>query len=279
MNSWDEDLEIFFSTHQKNLEQTYPGVKLSRLHELIVELAPFQNFNHEQLAILKSQLIQKIPLQYISKRAYFYRSSFLVDERVLIPRSESEIMVEKVVEFIKNNPTSSTVIEVGVGSGALLLSVLAEIQRPLEAYATDLSFSAMEVAKINFLQRKTLIHPQTSVNFYWADRLEGFTQKFDVIFSNPPYIKDSDDHLVHSQVKQFEPHMALFLQDESYDSWFAEFFAQVSNCLVSGGLFMMEGHENHLPRLQEKLATLEFTEVKLIKDYTDRWRFLSARRL
>lgn len=108
-----------------------------------------------------------------------------------------------------------------------------------------------------------------------ADRLEGIKIPADVILSNPPYIKEKlDRELVHGQVKKFEPQKALFLQDELYDAWFEQFFTEANSLLKKGGLFLMEGHENHLSHLA-KMAQRIFThESELITDYTGRERFL-----
>lgn len=278
VKSWEEDLNNFFSSNHSQLLQIYPGLNLSRLHHLIAELNPFADFTSEDLTHLKQQLLSRIPLEYISGLAYFYKSFFRVDSRVLIPRSESEILVEMVVAHLQKNTQVSSILEVGVGSGALLLSVLGEMNRPITAIGTDISFAALAVAQNNYQLKLKHIHPQTNVEFFWADRLNGFLQKFDCIISNPPYIKLSDESLVHQQVKEFEPHQALFLPDVDYHEWFDVFFKQVSQALNPQGLFIMEGHENHLNDLRQLLSNKDFTEIEVINDYSNRPRFLKAKR-
>lgn len=278
MSSWVNDLKNFYHSEQANLEQNYPGLKFQRLLDLVNELVPTGDFNFTQLNILKKQLSESIPLQYISRQAYFYKMSFYVDERVLIPRSESEIMVEKVAAFFHKNADRTSVLEMGVGSGALLISILNELKRPIKAFATDLSFSALEVAKLNSVQKQYSFHPETTIQFYRTDRLLAITDKVDALYSNPPYIKKSDIHLVHAQVQKFEPEVALFLENDQYDQWFLDFFQQAQDRINSGGFFMMEGHENQLDDLKKTLEQFAFNDVKLIKDYTDRNRFITAYR-
>lgn len=278
MNSWDADLSEFLTTHQTQLTQSYPGLNKQRIHQLIEELNPFGDFSTAKLNVLKDELLHQKPLEYISGLAYFYKSTFLVDERVLIPRSETEILAETIVSHFKKNLQLDSLLEVGVGSGALILSILGELDRPINAVATDISFGALSVAQKNYQLKLKHIHPKTHLDFYWADRLSGFTQKFDCIISNPPYIKLSDQHLVHEQVKIFEPEVALYLSDDIYDQWFNDFFSQVASCLKPQGLLMMEGHEHHLQHLSQLLSKKEFCEIEIINDYTHRPRFIKAKR-
>lgn len=276
--SWEEELSEFFSRHETQLKIYYPGIKINRLHHLIQELNPFSDFTSENLHHLKKQLLEKIPLEYISGLAYFYKSSFAVDSRVLIPRSESEILVETVINYSQKNGSISTLLEVGVGSGALILSILSEVKKPIQAVATDISLAALEVAQKNYRLKSKQIHSGSRLDFFWADRLHGFSQKFDCIISNPPYIKMSDRKLVHEQVQAHEPHQALFLEDEIYDQWFNDFFDEAQNCLNPNGFFMMEGHEFHLHQLKSLISTKEFFEIELMNDYTGRPRFIKAKR-
>ena len=142
-------MDLFFNTNQAKLLQSYPGLQLTRLYKVVEELSPFRDFTSEKLQDLKKLLLSGIPLQYISQNAFFYKSSFYVDEGVLIPRSESEILVEKMVQLIRDNPMFNSIVEIGVGSGALLLSILADSDRALSAVGTDISFEALEVAQKN----------------------------------------------------------------------------------------------------------------------------------
>lgn len=198
---------------------------------------------------------------------------FYVDERVLIPRDETEILVEKAVEILKSNKVHS-LCEVGAGSGALLLSILMDAPRKLEVIATDIDKKALSIARYNHNIKSFKMPFRHSVNFEITDRLSGIDQKFDLIVSNPPYIKRQADYPgVHCQVKNYEPEVALFLPDEHYYQWFAEFFKQVNLCLNSGGYFLMEGHEDHLGS-QLVQAAEHGLSGDILKDYTHRDRFL-----
>jgi release factor glutamine methyltransferase len=225
-------------------------------------------------------LKQGVPLQYISKTSYFYKSEFFVDRRVLIPRSETEILVEKACEFVSSSPmTKMRIAEVGVGTGAIGLSLLQEVEnKELYYLGIDISQDAIDVFKINHFRHAFKISGDHKVDLQIGDRLEGIEDKFDVIISNPPYIKENDDlKLVHKQVKEFEPHVALFLADNIYEQWFKDFFSQSSKLLNDGGIFLMEGHESHLTHLKTLAQEIFNKSVEVIKDYNDQDRFLCIR--
>jgi release factor glutamine methyltransferase len=200
-----------------------------------------------------------------------------VDEKVLIPRSETEILVEDSVKFInKNYDESFKIAEIGVGSLCIGLSILGEVNKKLSFWGGDISEEALEVAHINLFRSSSRIHNDTSIDLELKDRLKGIDTKFNLIVSNPPYIKEiADFKNVHSQANEFEPHLALYLKDKDYDEWFEDFFKQCNFCLADNGAFYMEGHEDSLNDLKT-MANKYFNKVEIKKDYTGRDRFLHA---
>jgi release factor glutamine methyltransferase len=198
---------------------------------------------------------------------------FFVDERVLIPRPETEDLVDRLLGLRKKRSSPFlNVLDVGVGSGAILLSLMNN-GFALKGYGSDISLDALSVARIN-ARRSRL-----KVEFIESDRLKNVSETFDVIVSNPPYIK-SQSHLsgVHQAVHTYEPHLALFLTDQEYDQWFQEFFTQVFMALHPHGIFAMEGHEEEVAGLTKKLTKLGFEDVRVEKDLTERDRFIFATR-
>lgn len=275
-SSIEEYTKEFFENEKEFLLSQYPGLTLHRLNSELSNYSTSQEYKD-----FFSKLKEGIPLEYISNRAYFYRSEFYVNNNVLIPRSETEILVEHGTNFAKkiyktiDGPLK--VCDIGTGSGAIILSLLAELDFPVHAKATDISPDAIDVASKNnfFLRYK---YPKKScLEFIKTDRMEGIDSRFHLILSNPPYIKESEDrHKVHEQVEGHEPHLALYLKDEEYDQWFRELFKQVETNLYSHGLFFMEGHEDHLGYQKAILEEYDFEEVEVIKDYTGRDRFLKG---
>lgn len=140
------------------------------------------------------------PTQYITKRQEFYGREFRVSPDVLIPRPETELLVETV---IKLRPERGTVIDIGTGSGAIGVTLSLELNR--RVIATDLSFAALEVAKSNAMQLGA------NVDFAQANLLDCFPDEFaGVIVSNPPYVALNDRPSLQREVRDWEPSLALF---------------------------------------------------------------------
>jgi len=276
MLPWEKEIQQFWRDHELSLQKNYPGINFFRLKLLVQDLY-WINFSSHTLSLdeVYNKLLSGTPLEYISREKYFYRAPFYVSESVLIPRSETEILVERASIFLKKHPSKNFVADVGTGSGAILLSLLMETELPLKTIATDISLKALGVARKNYERHRYQIHPNAYVDFYCLDRLTALNQKFDLIVSNPPYIKKQLDLFkVHTQTLKYEPHLALFLEDESYISWFQLFFQQIYVSLNEGGLALIEGHEDHLAFLQTLAKEIGFAKVNLIKDYNQMDRFL-----
>ena len=292
--SLDQYLKGFYEAQKKSLLANYPGLTLHRLKQDIKlhaflngvdseELFDFPYLPHRThpLTVFFDKLKVGTPLEYITGYAYFYRSVFKVTSDVLIPRSETEILVELAAQEIQKNYRNKLcrVIDIGTGSGAIALSLLMEEAATLEMVATDISERALKLAKENFFNQRYTIPSKHKLQFIKSDRFNDVEGEFDLILSNPPYIKRSADlKEVHSQVASFEPHLALYLDDTTYDQWFDEFFTSIHEKLAPKGLSLIEGHENHLEALAQRALTIGFKEAVVIKDYTNRNRFLKLKK-
>ena len=218
---------------------------------------------------LTESFLQGIPFAYLLNQSEFYHHKFFVNEDVLIPRPETEYMVDLLVN---GSQRFDRVADVGCGSGAILLSLLkAGVAK--KGVGFDLSQRALVVSKINARRLRL----EANIKFIQADRLTGVTETFDAIISNPPYIKaHAHKSLVQQSVDAHEPAMALYLEDETYKDWFQVFFEQVRSHLNPGGLFMMEGHELELQDQARTLMTFGFLNVQVLKDLAGQDRFLKA---
>ena len=118
------------------------------------------------------------------------------------------------------------------------------------------------------------------MNFFCEDRLSGDyfkSKKYHMIITNPPYIKQNEDRdQVHPQVLNYEPEIALFLEDDLYKKWYTEFFQEIQNALLPNGIFLLEGHERHLESLGEILKNMNFKNIKIFFDLSQRRRYLLA---
>jgi release factor glutamine methyltransferase len=286
--------ENFFKKNEKFLEETYPGLTVRRIkQELELILMAGGSTDSLQSVYLPhtenpatcffSNLELGIPLEYITGRAYFYRSEFKVTPDVLIPRSETETLVEMAVkelnELAKEVEGALSFIDVGTGSGIIPISILQEMNHSTNGIATDISKEALAIAKENAFNLRFTWSPNNPLWFVQTDRLEGIEKEFHLIVSNPPYIKRNlDKELVHEQVREFEPGLALWIDDNEYDQWFEKFFSQAYNRLFEGGVFLMEGHENHLDSLCLVGERCGFKKCEVLEDLTGRKRFLVMRK-
>ena len=288
--SLDQYLRNFFEEEKMFLLKNYPGLNIHRLRmdlELHAFLngrgaedlfdAPYLPTKTNPITIFFEKLKDGMPLEYITGYSFFYRSNFKVTKDVLIPRNETEILVELAVTEINQKFANKAcrVLDVGTGSGVIALSVMMEAKAILEMTATDISKKALKLAKENFFNQKFAMSNVHKVNFIETDRLHGVEGTFDFILSNPPYIKEVEDfNTVHEQVINFEPHLALFLPDKEYQQWFEEFFKEIHSKLNADGVSFIEGHENHLEGLARLAKAISFSDAIVLKDYTDRNRFL-----
>lgn len=151
------------------------------------------------------QLALHRPAQYIIGKADFHGLRFAVDERVLIPRPETEELVELIL--LENSRANLRVLDIGTGSGAIAIS-LAKARPDWEVVAVDISSDALEVAVENAASN------QVSVQFLHSDLFQAVSGNFDIIVSNPPYISPNDKDEVGTNVLASEPHLALFAEED-----------------------------------------------------------------
>lgn len=209
-----------------------------------------------------------MPLATLMGFAEFYHNRYYVDQHVLIPRPETEYMVDLLVNEFKSKATR--ILDVGTGSGVILLSLL-NSGVGKNGVGVDISDEALNVATIN-TRRLRLKHKAEMIK---SDRLTKVEGSFDLIVSNPPYIKASSHRdLVHDSVDKHEPHTALYLPDDYYVLWFEDFFQEVRAHL--NGTFMMEGHELELDEQALMLGRLGFQNIKVIPDLTGTKRYVKA---
>jgi len=215
-------------------------------------------------------MMRGLPFPYLLGESEFYGRVFYVNESVLIPRPETELLVDLIVQKKKR---FKSMVDVGVGSGVILLSLLSEDVAE-SGLGLDLSAEALKVAESNASNLRV-----SNVSFQISDRLHKIQNQFDLIVSNPPYIKDQSHRSgVHDKVDEFEPALALYIPDGDYEKWFRDFFHQVHERLLPGGEFYMEGHEAELLTQKEWLREAGLKNVEVIKDWTGRERFLFGRK-
>lgn len=226
------------------------------------------SISEQATAELAEVFLKGVPFQYLLEESEFFGHKFFVNKDVLIPRPETEYLVDLLVKEFKGKVTK--ILDVGTGSGVILLSLLAA-NIGKSGVGVDISPEALAVAKINAKK----LNLESKATLLLSDRLDKVEGTFDLIVSNPPYIKASSHRsLVHDSVDEHEPHGALYLPDDYYAFWFEDFFAEIRGHLK--GTFFMEGHELELDDQAKMLGRLGFRDIVVLNDLTGIKRFLKA---
>ncbi|HEL1984880.1 TPA: peptide chain release factor N(5)-glutamine methyltransferase [Streptococcus suis] len=203
--AYEEQL-VAIGEEAETLSFTFRGLKGLNFTEFLLllrqEVTPTDK---EEIDAIFQQLSQHRPAQYIIGKADFYGMEFAVDERVLIPRPETEELIDLILQ--ENSRAGLRILDIGTGSGAIAIS-LAKARPDWEVVAVDISKDALAVAQENARTN------QVSVHFLESDVLQAVKGQFDIIVSNPPYISPDDTDEVGLNVLTSEPHLALFAEED-----------------------------------------------------------------
>ena len=285
---------------KNNLVNIYDAKESGNIAELVIEkitglkrtariLNKHQALTDEQLNTLQKylqELMSHKPVQYVLYEAWFAGMKFFVDSPVLIPRPETEELVDwivsdavlnnKVIEI--RNPESEiqnsfTILDIGTGSGCIAIAMKNKIKNA-EVFALDISEDALKIAALNAEQNNA------KINFLKTNILKKHanisTLLFDIIVSNPPYITKKESAELHANVIAYEPHIALFVPDENpllfYDT-IADF--SLSHLTETGSLYF-ETHENFANEVVSLLAKKGFQSIEIKKDLQQKNRMVKA---
>ena len=205
--------------------------------------------------------------QYIVGNVDFYGNTINVDKRVLIPRFETELLVEKTINYIKKKYSKIedlNILDIGTGSGCIAITLKKELN--CNVTAVDISASALEVAKTN------AINNNVNINFYQSDIFNNVNNKYDIIISNPPYIKEDEE--IMDIVKNNEPHLALYAKNNGlyfYDKILKDSSKYLNkNFMICFEIGYTQGEE-----IKElALKYLSNIDIKIEKDYSNKDRFI-----
>jgi release factor glutamine methyltransferase len=228
-----------------------------------------------------------VPAQYITGHQEFWGMDLIVTPAVLIPRPETEHVIETVLELHSsvgpwtsaNRDTSSEarglkpdvrIIDVGTGSGCIALALAKELSNA-EIHATDISSAALEIAHANAARHQL----ENRIRFHQTDLLEGSGTGFDFVVSNPPYVGESEEDTVQLEVRKFEPRSAVFAGPIGTEI-IERLILQARAALHPGGWLVMEISGTIADRVRELLK--EWDDVGVIKDLQSIPRVVRARR-
>jgi len=232
-----------------------------------------QPIEEKELEIYRGMIkkrIARMPVAYIVGEKEFYSLCFSVSPEVLIPRPDTETLVEKVLEFLTTIQNANC-CDIGTGSGAIPIAVLKNSSGH-KFLAIDISEKALEVAKLNATTHGVC----SDMEFAQSDILDQITGSFDLIVSNPPYICREDEKTLAPEIVGHEPHQALFSGSDGLDA-IRQIIAQAPSHLNSGGALMMEiGHDQKSLVEQLLIDCPEFINLEFFKDLAGNHRVVCA---
>lgn len=229
-----------------------------------------------------SGLKKQQPIQYLLGETDFFGLKFNVNPEVLIPRQETEELVDLIIKSHTDRSRSASkngilkILDIGTGSGCIAISLAKNLPN-LEVYALDVSENALNVAKSNAEQN------EVEINFVEADILKASTWnielkdlEFDVIVSNPPYVRQLEKVEIQPNVLDHEPHLALFVDDD-HPLEFYEAITEFSlQNLKSGGELYFEINQYLGEETKQLLVNANFSEIELLKDLNENYRMLKG---
>jgi len=236
--------------------------------EMEIETNTFSSLNQAL-----DQLLNHQPIQYVLGEAWFYHLNFKVSDAVLIPRPETEELVDLVIQHI-NSSHQKTVLDIGTGSGCIPISIKKNIPE-ISITAVDVSKEALNIATTN-----ANFH-QTIIEFKQVDFLNEIEREklgmFDIIISNPPYIPNVEIQSMDKHVTEYEPHLALFVPDEDPLIFYKAILSFAQNHLNEKGNVFLETHENFAAEVCALFKDTGF-EAKVKKDLFEKPRMVLINR-
>ena len=242
-----------------------------------IDLALEPNFSMTENEVEKwnsiiAELKQEKPIQYILGETEFYGLRFLVNENTLIPRQETEELVELILnENSKKKIPNSKVLDIGTGSGCIAVSLAKNLSNA-QVFALDVSEKALDIAKQNAEINKV------SVEFLHQSILEteDLKQEFDAIVSNPPYVRNLEKEEIKKNVLEYEPHLALFVEDTDALLFYRKIAQLAKINLSDNGTLYFEINQYLGKETVVLLENLKFKNIQLIKDVYGNDRMISC---
>jgi release factor glutamine methyltransferase len=211
---------------------------------------------------------RKEPIQYILGKAEFYERQFVVNNSVLIPRPETELLVRSVIDDHVSTPI---ILDIGTGTGCIAITLALEILAS-EVYGIDISEEALSVARQNAQNLNAKVH----FSKWDILRDKELNQKFDVIVSNPPYITSEEKKSMSPNVLDFEPHLALFVSNEDPLLFYRAIAQKGRSLLNTEGKVFVEINERFGSNVSELFKSEGYSDIQIIKDLDQKDRIVTA---
>lgn len=226
-------------------------------------------FIKEEINKILERLLNHEPIQYITGEARFHGIDLKIKPGVLIPRPETDELVDIIIDENKKHE-DIRILDLCTGSGCIALALSRNLPFP-KVTAIDFSDEALEVAKENSVILKSKIHIIKADIFEWFP-----TSQYEIIVSNPPYVMDKEARTMEKNVLDYEPHEALFVRDENPLVFYSRIADIALKCLSEDGRLYFEVNPLKAEDLKKLIIDKGFKEVKLLRDTSGKYRFLSA---
>jgi len=253
---------------------------IERIHLLIRSEEPINQPDYENFLGLIDRRAMGEPLHYITGHREFFGLEFTVTKDVLIPRPETEFLVERVIKLANDLPEEMTPLIVDIGTGSGCIAVTLAVHLPTaRLIATDISAAALAVARENAARNKVA----ERIKFIEGDALEplarfGLQGKVDILLSNPPYIDEAGPGLIQKEVRDWEPHEALFGGADGMD-FYKRILAYGLKYIKPSGHLVLEIGYGQLATISELIAAASWDLIDVTPDLQGIPRTLTATRL
>lgn len=256
-------------------------ILLEAFHQMKrVDLAINQNMELDAMQLLQwetvlSQLKEQKPIQYILGETEFFGLPFYVNENTLIPRPETEELVDWIIQqsTVKIKNSKLKILDIGTGTGCIAISLAKNLPNA-DVFALDVSGKALEVATKN-AKRNNVDITFLNQSILETDDLE---QQFDIIVSNPPYVRNLEKQEIKKNVLDFEPHLALFVEDDDALLFYRKITQLAQKNLSESGMLFFEINQYLSNQMFEMIKTFNFTDIQLRKDLYGNDRMMLIKR-
>ena len=229
-----------------------------------------QENEEKYFSLIEKHIKEDVPLSHLVGFEYFYDRKFKVTKDVLSPRMETEELIYRVVEYVKSTKKNNLkILDLCTGSGIIAITLKKELsQFSIDVVASDISEEAIKVAKENAQSH------DATIKFIQSDIFNNIADKFDIIVSNPPYIDRKDEVTMQDNVLKYDPHLALFAEEEGM-YFYRKIIEQANDYLNENGVIFFEIGYDQKDKII-KLADLNGYSAEVYKDINgrDRMAFL-----
>lgn len=247
----------------------------SRMQVSLHKQSKLSDFDVELFTKALNRLQKHEPVQYITGIAHFYGLIFEVNQQTLIPRPETEELVDWAIQLMNSSKTKISILDVGTGSGCIAIS-LAKNLSSSNVYAIDISEEALNVARENAASNQVEVKFIKSDVFNMDVQSELFQNQFDLIISNPPYVRELEKAEMKPNVLNFEPAQALFVPDRDALKFYKVIIELAFQQLKPGGFVLFEINQYLSNEMCHLLEIHNFESIELKKDLSGNFRMIKA---